>query len=360
MMENYSQYIHPIRRSIPTPKSLVDEKGQCHFGTFIEEFEAFHLLQAKRPTRLPQWMNRFKLTLWQATEIHLSQGILVCGLADMGITGMIYHVFYHKASKTVTSWHSPLPSNKVQFPKNLIQGSQGYAHSKRAAIECINHFEMGKCSLQGKSQNKESTIEYHFELDRLSLPSVVSIPLGKNRPLYSQKDFLKAKGYLIFNGEKMQTDAFTTAIVDDHRGYYPRRSHYDWLSSMGHYNTGGKEQYFAFNLTRNQSSNQEKYNENLIWFENKTSILPPVTFSQSIKSIDYKSNALWTVKDKHDMVNLRFYVEGISPMIFHSPLVKIDYFFAFGRLEGYLRDEEGRQYVLNGVTAMGEDKSLLL
>ena len=27
----------------------------------------------------------------------------------------------------------------------------------------------------------------------------------------------------------MLTDENTTALIDDHRGYYPRKAHYDWL-----------------------------------------------------------------------------------------------------------------------------------
>lgn len=359
-MNSYHQYIHSARRSVAPPKSLVNEKGECVFGTFTKEFEQFNLLKAKKPTRLPQFLNRYKLTLWQAAEIHLPQGVLVCGIADMGVIGKIYNVFYHKATNKVYGWDTNLTSGRVEIAPNLLRGSRAFAQTKKASIEFINHFDQGTCTFGGHNHNGQQGIEYAFELTRLSKPSVVSIPFGQNRPLYSQKDFLKARGYLIFNGEKMEADAFTTAIVDDHRGYYPRHAHYDWLSSMGHYDIGGKKQYFAFNLTRNQSINQQKHNENLIWFEERISLLPPVTFTQSIKCIDYQGSAFWIVKDDHDMVNLTFHIKDISPMVLHTPLVSIDYFFAFGTLEGYLRDEEGKQYFLDGCMAMGEDKSLVL
>jgi len=32
----------------------------------------------------------------------------------------------------------------------------------------------------------------------------------------------------------------------------------------------------------------------------------------------------------------------------------------FGELEGYLRDEDGKKYILDGLTGIGEDKTLLL
>ncbi|HQP31850.1 MAG TPA: DUF2804 family protein, partial [Deltaproteobacteria bacterium] len=105
---------------------------------------------------------------------------------------------------------------------------------------------------------------------------------------------------------------------------------------------------------------QDAYNENLIWFENETSLLPPVTFKREPETKDFKDSAVWTVNDEHDMVNLRFKVYGINPMVMHAVLVNIDYYVAFGELEGYVRDEDGNKYILDGMMGMGEDKTLLL
>ena len=103
---------------------------------------------------------------------------------------------------------------------------------------------------------KQCSIEYEFKMERLSKPSVVSLPFpySNNRALYSQKDFFKITGKLKINGEEMLTDENTTALIDDHRGYYPRKAHYDWLTTMGKFNINNKKQYFAFNLTHNQST----------------------------------------------------------------------------------------------------------
>ena len=60
------------------------------------------------------------------------------------------------------------------------------------------------------------------------------------------------------------------------------------------------------------------------------------------------------------MVNLKFKVYGINPMIMHAGVVNIDYYVTWGELEGYLRDEDGKKYDLTGMMGMGEDKTLLL
>jgi len=60
------------------------------------------------------------------------------------------------------------------------------------------------------------------------------------------------------------------------------------------------------------------------------------------------------------LVNLKFKVRGINPMVVRALVVNIDYYVAWGELEGYIRDEDGKKYILHGMMGMGEDKTLLL
>ncbi len=382
-MGEYSKYISPVRRAVPTPKSIVKEDGSCEFGTFLSEFEEMDFVKLKRPTALPQCFNRLKLTLWQATEVHLKNGVLLAVVCDMGIFGKTLNLFYDKRTHYVYCWDTNLPSKETIIAPNLLNGAVSEGKTPVSFVKYINNFQDGKCEILGKHEGKclvtkpnkekeasksikenyeEATLEYNFKLNRLSLPCVASIPFSttRPRPLYSQKDFFKAEGSLVINGEEMISDGETVAIVDDHRGYYPRRAHYDWVTTMGKCNVNGEEKFLAFNLTRNQSIDQDKYNENILWFEGKTSILPPVKFTRSVESKDFKDYSEWIIKDDYDMVNIKFKVYGINPMILHAVLVNIDYYVTYGELEGYVRDEDGNKYILDGMLGMGEDKTLLL
>ena len=383
-MGNYSDFIAKERRAVATPKSLVKEDGTCYFGTFDKEFEEMDLLKLKNPTHAPDFLNKFKLTLWEATEIHFKEGVLLAVVCDMGIFGKLMNVFYDKETHNVYCWDTQIKSKDTHIAPNLMNGSICEGRLGETFVKYVNNFEVGKATLDGKSVGKclvtkprkdktavqamkenveEASIEYSLKLERLSLPCVVSIPFAKDRPrpLYSQKDFFKVEGSLTINGKTYTSDDFTTGIIDDHRGYYPRKAHYDWVTTMGKYEVNGKKQYIAFNLTRNQSIDQDKYNENLIWQVGKTSLLTPVTFERSVSCWDFKDYSEWTIKDEHDMVNVKFKVYGINPMIVHvDHIVRIDYYITFGELEGYLRDEEGNKIILDGMLGMGEDKNLLL
>ena len=360
-MGKFSQFIAKERRSVPTPEGLVDKNGRCVFGTFAEEFKTMDLVSAKKPTHAPQFMNRLKLTLWEATEVNLKEGVLLAVVCDMGIFGLTLNTFYDKRTKKAYQWTTNLKSKDTIIAPSLLNHSRAEARTKMSFVKYDNDFGNGGCDLSGSHKSKDGkTIEYSFHLSRLSMPCVVSIPFGENRPLYSQKDFFKADGQLTINGEKLVSDGDTVAVVDDHRGFYPRHAHYDWVTTMGKTEIDGEQKFFAINLTRNQSIDQERYNENLIWLEGKTSILPPVKFTRSPESADAAGKSTWHVEDEHGMVNVDFHVYDMTAMITHAVVVKIDYYIAFGELTGYVLDEDGNKYVLDGMLGMGEDKTMLL
>lgn len=73
---------------------------------------------------------------------------------------------------------------------------------------------------------------------------------------------------------------------------------------------------------------------------------------------DYNENLIWL---EHDMAHVDFHVRGILKLIAkRPPVMDMEYFIVFGELEGYIRDENGKKYVLDGMIGIGEDKSLTI
>lgn len=358
-MEENAKIISEKRTPIKTPADIVDENGNCVFGTFDGEFEKFSLTKAKKPTHLPQCFNRQKLTLWQAVEINFGEIMFLTAVCDMGIFGQTLTLVYDKETKKVTSFGGPMPKGRVSVAEKMTGGAKTSANGKNLSILFENNMQRDEFALKGDISKKSEKVSYDIVLTRAGSPSVVSIPFGKNRPLYSQKDLFTVKGSLTFGGKTYTADAETTAIVDDHRGYYPRRMAYDWVTAMGFYDTAEGKTPFGFNLTHNQSTDETDYNENLIWLGKKRLPLPPVRFSRTVESRDFTSESVWTVKDEYGRVDIKFRAFGINPMVIHALVVNIDYYFFFGCFEGTLRDEDGNIYSVDGMMGMGEDKSML-
>ena len=349
---DFKKYLSPVRLPVATPKDVVDEYGKAVFGTFDKEFEKMNFLNIYEPTHYPSAFNKFKLTLWEAVEINLKDVVLLTAVCDMGVFGTGLTVFYDKKTKKVTSWQDMFPKSNAVICENLLNGATSSSLGKKVQLDIVNNFQDGRADVVGHAVDpKAGTIDYEAKLTRVSLPSIACIPFGENRPLYSQKDLFKMEGYIEVNGVKYESDENSTAIIDDHRGYYPYKAHYDWVTTMGKNIVDGKEQFFGFNLTRNQSINQTKYNENLIWMEGKTSRLTPVRF-------EHKAYNEWHVKDLYGMVDLTFHIGDRFIMRVPFKIIDINYHITFGELSGFVCDEDGNKYILDGMVGIGEDKTL--
>ncbi|MCQ2488678.1 MAG: DUF2804 domain-containing protein [Clostridia bacterium] len=349
---DFKKYLADERIPVPTPDDVVDENGKCYFGTFDKEFPAMNFMNVHRQSRvLPDFMNKFRYTSWEAVELTLKDVVVLTAVCNMGFFGTSLTIVYDKKTKKkIACQEMMLPAQAVMAP-TIINGDICYSNSIINRVKIKNNFEKGKAYVSGRVINPGKFFKYNFELTRVSKPSVVMIPFGKNKPLYSQKDLFHADGYIIVNGKKYKTDKDSTAIIDDHRGYYPYKMHYDWVTTMGTNTVNGKKEFFGFNLTRNQSIDQDKYNENLIWFQGETSRITPVYFH-------YDKPDLCHVYDDYGMVDLYYEIGDKHPMIMHLGIIDEDYTITFGELRGFIKDEDGNEYCLDGMVGIGEDKSL--
>ena len=255
-MSKYPSYISEKRRPVPTPDCIV-ENGQAHFGTFDKPFKKLNLIECEKPCGklMPDFMKKGRLTEWEAFEVHLDEGALVSAVYNTGPFGFSIFIWFDKRSGKIYKWRNIVPVKKAKVASQLVDD---YCELKVKKSEYVikNDLMNGKASAKGWTEGRSGRFEIDMSVERLSPPSNVSIPFGPNKPLYSEKDFFKATGYIVVNGEKFVTNENSVSIIDDHKGYYPYLAHYDWLTTMGRCDIDGEKKYFAFNLTRNQRASR--------------------------------------------------------------------------------------------------------
>jgi hypothetical protein len=358
-MGSYSKFISEKRRSQAAPKSLVQD-GQAVFGTFDKEIENINLTEASHPTKRSNKANLKKLTRWEAFEVHVKNGYLVCGVCNMGYFSTVCTVFYDNETGKVHAWDRNYGVKAALIAPNLLNGTKTEISKKKDKVSIINNYEKDEAFIQGDCFSKKAGhIVFSFKLKRISLPSCVCIPFGPNRPLYTQKDLFKAEGKLTMDGKEFVSDEQSVAIIDDHKGYYPYHAHYDWITELGPNKFG---QLMGINLTQNQSIDPYNYNENLIWTPGHISLLPPVEFAKDGLSKKFKNEKdtplTWTIKDAHGMVDLKCHIKGMFKTTPHLGILNLDYFITFGVLEGTVKDENGNICPLDGQIFIGEDKTI--
>lgn len=357
MFENYPEYISEKRRPVATPKNIVDEKGQPIFGTFATSIPNINLLDCVKPAKVPHSMNKLKLTIWEALELHFDDFIFLTAVYNVGFGGFSIFVFFDKATKEITSWMKIAAGDRAKVGESMLNGAYSELKNKSSVCKIVNNLEDGKAYGIGNVSSKKGKLAFEVNLQTVSEPSIVMIPFDEEhrRPLYSEKDMFRVTGYVEFNGKRYEANERTFGIIDDHKGYYPKPAHYDWLTTMGVLEIDGEQKPFGFNLTHNQSANQDDYNENLLWFEDGSCPLPPIVFTH-----DKDNDKLWYIRDKHDCVNLKFEIDNTFDIIMHLGVASIDYYLPFGRISGYLKDTNGKVYTLNEVYGLGEDKSTVM
>ncbi len=355
MKKENPDYISELRTPINPPEKLVVD-GQAIFGTFDGPLPVMNLLECNHPAgkALPNFFNRQRLTQWEAFEICMKDGILVSAVYNMNAIGFSIHMFFDKRDKSVKAWQNFNVGSKCVCSENLIGGAvTKLVEKKRSSYVLENSLDKKEAHCTAFSTNKKfGTVKFDIDAKSNMPPSVVSIPFGKNMPLYSHKEFFtNVTGSFSINDEQFVIDEDTMVIIDDHKGYYPFKSHYDWLTSMARVEIDGEMKYAGFNLTANQTIDGDKYNENLLWIDGEACPLPPVVIS-------HVTETRWLAKDKYGRVELFFDIDNGHHIDFNLGVVMSKYYMPFGKLTGFIVDNDGRKIVFDGCDGMGEDKSM--
>ena len=251
----------------------------------------------------------------------------------------------HDTKKKVGAW-------QLNVPNSLFDTKAGYK-SKNFTIAVHHDIENKKLSIAVEIKDFQDLpdVKAHFVAQHDTekyRPTVVCLPFSAKRAMYSHKCLMPMSGQVNINNNKICFDVKSShLILDDHKGYYPFPTRYDWVTSFG-YNE--KNQLFGLNLTDNQVVKQELYNENCLWLDGELHLLPPI----KVKRPDgIKGN--WLIRDEFDMVDLVFTPEVHTSVNINLLIFKSKYEGPYGWLNGYVRKADGEKVLIENMFAMGED-----
>ena len=340
----------------PAPENLVSG-GKFEFGTFSSQFKQVNPLDADRP--LGAWLPRplldGRLKEWQAFQLGNSRWFMLVVLYSAKVSALAQFVIYDKERSKKYLFEKVSPAWKVKVPSSIWDAVQSW-HDKDCRIEITSALAKGRfyINVQIADYKDLPDIEAHFEAfhdEGLVEPIVVSIPFGKNCGMYSHKCLMPMQGSLVLGGDRIEflrTESF--AIIDDHKGFYPYAMHYDWVTAAGYDEKG---RLVGFNLTDNQSTDPEKYNENCLWLDGKLNLLPPVKFDRP-QGVDGE----WIIHDRYGRVDLAFKPVSMGTIDMNLLFLRVKYFGPFGYCSGTVKDRQGNSVVFNQYFGMGEKKYL--
>jgi hypothetical protein len=339
-----------MRELLEPPAALVQD-GRIRFGTYAAPIADNNLIDA-RPWALPvpRALRALRLKEWQAFQFGNPQWFFVVALFDAKLMAIAQLKAYDREQRRKYLFERQLPGWALRAPRNLLDSHMRWAGGG-ASISFVNRLADNRLEL---------AIELPADADRPAIsgkltahadgcePEVVCIPFADNRGMYSHKGCLALEGELSIGDRRVRfSPADSFLLMDDHKGYYPRIMRWDWVTGAG-FDARGRR--IGVNLTRNDSIDPDRYNENCVWVDGRVRLLPAVKFRRRPELVP----EVWEIRDRAGEVEVDFEIELDGHVRVNAVVIESRYRGPFGRLRGHVR-ADGEQLELDGLFGMGED-----
>ncbi len=168
--------------------------------------------------------------------------------------------------------------------------------------------------------------------------------------MYSHKALMPAAGFIEIGNETIEmTPDDSHVVMEDHKGFYPYVMKWNWVTGAGR---DGDGVLTGFNLTENQSTDADRYNENCLWLGGKKSQLGAVTFDREDVGSD---SEVWHVRDHEGRVNVDFRLAQNDDVRINALVLESRYRGPYGRFSGHIVDDEDNAIDVSCCLGMGED-----
>ena len=331
------------------PRQLVED-GKVRFGTFNAPIANVNLRDAEPwSIPVPRALRGARLKEWQAFQVGHEDLFMNIALFNAKALALVQVKGYDRRTGEKWVFERKVAPWAFEAPTTLLRSEMSY-RSRGCSVAFTNELaeDRIRIHLDIAKTRKTPSVQAEFTVDASSVqPMVVSIPFAKNRGMYSHKGLMPIEGEIRVGGNAYAYGPGNGfVLMDDHRGYYPYVMTWDWVTGADW--VDGSLQ--GFNLTRNDSIEPERYNENAFWRDGKIHLLPPVRFQHGERD----GTEVWTMRDDRGLVDLRFEVEIDGRVDVNALIVRSKYRGPFGRFHGTLRSEDGTSMHIDDMFGMGE------
>ncbi len=343
-------YSRPVTSA---PEKLV-ENSKYNLGCFNTPVKQANLIDFPAPYKLPlpKAIKALQLREWQAFQIRGKDHFIMVAIYNAKKISLVQFIVYDVKNNTKTKYEKKVPAWVLQVPDTLYNSTASYT-SNNFSLKVKHDLESGKmnltASIKGFNNLPDVTAWFEAEHDVHQFkPMVVCNPFSAGRVMYSHKCLMPVQGEVTMGNEHIVFEKENSQlIIDDHKGYYPYPTIYDWVTGLGR---DKENRMFGFNLTNNQVINQEQYNENCLWFDGELHPLPPikVTRPEGVQGT-------WKITDAYDRVNLEFKPVVHTSVNINLLILRSKYEGPYGFFNGYLKKANGEKVMLENMFGMGED-----
>jgi hypothetical protein len=341
-----------MRQVLDNPGSVVTN-GRFNFGTYAAPFRQVNPLDADvvAGVPLPRAAKSLRLKEWQAIQIGSPRFFLNVALFNAKLLALVQVKCYERQERRKYLFERKVTPWSFELASSLLDSKAAF-EAKDCHVVFHNRLAQDYLRLElSIPAGKDHPPIYGSvtALTRTHQPQVVCIPFAENRGMYSHKGLVPVEGELTIGTEAIvfsPDEAY--GLIDDHKGYYPYEMIWDWATGGGHDRQG---RLIGFNLTHNQSIDEQHYNENCFWVDGRLHLLPPVSFARH----DDRIPELWRIRDSDGLVDLTLTVETDSRVDINALILRSRYRGPFGHFTGRIASHDGEVISADGLFGMGED-----
>jgi hypothetical protein len=338
------------------PPSLV-ENGSFHLGRFNAPSPRLNMLDVALPYHypVPRFAKNLRLKEWRAFQFGDERWFFFTALYSVKPANLAIFIAYDRKARKSHGFKRIFVGRPYEFSETIFPSRQIYMRGKsRFVVDCAAEGNRIELTVERQHRDPRESFSGRFRLVYTSqscAPISVCLPLGLNRAMYSTKVLMPLIGKFIIGGEPYLFETpGALGIMDDHKGFYPWRLRYDWVTGFG---LDAKGRRCGFNLTDNQVKDQARYNENCMWINSRIWSLPPVKVTRPSGP-----KGPWNIQDTEGMVDLVFLPEEANDIHFNAGIVACDYHGPFGSFRGTLKNGAGEKIDAECLFGAGEQQYL--
>ncbi|XMB86853.1 DUF2804 family protein [Mycoplasmatota bacterium WC44] len=325
------------------------KNGKFIFGVYNTPYKEINMMDAKKVWKfpIPKFLQKLRLAEWQAFQLWDGKYLIMCVVGVSHIAKNVMAEIYVYDNEL----------DKIIY-KDFTITKKSYLSKDDGLIDSVVRLKTDRLEYKisndlGDSDTISLNVKYNdFELQFTgehgsATPLCYCMPFAKNRGLYSHKTYIKGNGYMVVGEQKIDFTDNARMNVDDHKGYYPFKNTYDWMTASTIFN----DKHVGITVTKNQILNPAVNNENIIWINGEINYLPKVTFTRE-KDVSKE----WRIKDDNGIVDLTFVPTKNDIGFFIRKLfglILLNYYTPIGHLSGTVKiDDEAIEF--NSALGIGE------
>jgi len=333
------------------PEALV-EQGKFNVGKYKTPFKTVNFQQSENPYWIKtDFVKNIQTREWQAFQVNNEQYFVMIAIYNAKKISLLQCIIFDKTQQKKYKYEAKVSPLKMSISNGLYNTKSSY-HSKHINYNIEHDIEQHWLSIriEWKMSKDLPALIFHVEGNHnihQYEPLVVCLPFSEKRAMYSHKCLMPAKGNMQLGNENIVfLPENSSIIIDDHKGYYPYVTRYNWVTALGFDKNKNR---IGLNITHNQALNPEKFNENCLWINGKLIDLPFCTFQR-----ENGDRNTWQISDSKHRVQLKFTPKvdnfvHMNVLLFHS-----NYYGPYGELSGTIQMEDGSIINIENLFAMGE------